>query len=136
VSGLAPYASSFLDKARENLAVAGTALRGGHVNAATSRAYYAAYQAMICALNHGTSFRAPAEGSHKEVLKKFDELAADRGFCGRGEVGAVAQLKNERNRADYKPTHVDPDVASDLLGKAHLLVERVEEYVSSTSTVQ
>ncbi len=101
------YAAQFLAKARENLAAANDSLARGQVNAATNRLYYAMYQAMLGCLHHVTGFRAPATNEHRVVLDTFHAaFVASGNVIDEATFRRVAELKNKRIQADYKPTSV------------------------------
>lgn len=114
--------------------MARAAIQMGATNAATSRMYYAAYQAMLGVLHQlDGGFRAPAAEPHRVVLARFDAVSTQTGLCDRALVASVAQMKNERNRADYKPTHVDEQTARGLLDKADTLVARIRGHLEGLS---
>ena len=107
------YARTLLDKASENSAVAMHCLSTGQFNAAANRLYYGLYQAMLGCLHHQTGFRAPSSNEHGVVLNEFDRVfVKTTSLLDEATFRKSFELKNKRNTADYKPTHISgPEIA-------------------------
>ena len=113
------YMQAFSRKANENLATAEDAFGAGRPNAAASRLYYAVYQALVALLHQQTGFRAPANRSHKVVLSMAQTLLTyDGSPVDRALLQRVANMRNQRVKADYKPTDVDQRMVERLLETA------------------
>jgi uncharacterized protein (UPF0332 family) len=113
------YMQAFSRKADENLATAEDAFHAGRSNAAASRLYYAVYQALVAILHQHNGFRAPANRSHTIVLNKAQTLLMyDGSPVDRALLQRVANMRNQRVKADYKPTDVDQRMVERLLETA------------------
>lgn len=104
------YARVLLDKALENKSVSADCLANHHCNAAANRLYYACYQAMLGCLHHFTGFRAPSTNEHATVMAEFDkQFVQSTQLIDQTTFRKIAELKNRRLQADYKPTHVSAE---------------------------
>lgn len=121
------YRRAFSRKADENLATAEIAFASGHFNAAASRVYYAVYHALIAVLHERTGFRAPSKNSHVKVLKEALSLLGIEGApVDQAFLQRVATMKNQRLKADYKPTLVEHSVVEQLLETARLGISNIQ----------
>ena len=96
--------SIYLAKAEQCLAGAALAVAHGQYNNAANRAYYAAYQAAVAALNAvRAQAPAPRYWAHDFVLREYSlRLACDRGDYAPGSRSVLKALHDERLKADYE----------------------------------
>jgi len=124
-------AAAYLAKSRESLAAAEADASAGRYNAAASRAYYAAFQAVVALLlEEGIRPRGRA-WEHRYVIMRFsDTLVRRRKLIPSEYRGALQRLFNLRLTADYSDTFTPGRKAGqavrDVGRLAHLVSERIE----------
>jgi len=126
------YARVLLDKAAENQTVSADCLARDQCNAAANRLYYACYQAMLGCLHHFKGFRAPSSNEHGMVMAEFDrEFVQVQKLIDEKTFRKIAELKNRRLQADYKPTHV---LAEELWPLAEILTPAILLMIQHTES--
>ena len=120
---------AYLAKAQQNLAVAETAWSGGHYDAATSLAYYAAFQAAVAALwVEGIHPPPDSSGtlSHAGVQSEWSGRLVYRRKLYPPELRTVLQrLYAWRIKSDYQVEPVTERQARQACQQSQLLVEHV-----------
>ncbi len=116
----------FLQKAEENLQAAHLLLENGLYNAATNRAYYAAFQEAVFALE---SFGVQSGTlTHISVQALFNgELVNRRKIFPARVRSFLVELQYNRNKADYETTHISKTVAARQFAKAKEFVKMIQE---------
>ena len=94
--------SVYLQKARENLAVAHWCLEQGHCNACVKRVYYAMFQSAIVALIQYGLTTEDQEHSHKWVQSTFASELVGRRKIFPGYQDHLMRVQRKRNVADYE----------------------------------
>lgn len=119
---------ALFDRARESLAGATSEFSNGRYNNATNRAYYAAFQAAIAALDVA-GVRPPGgkeEWGHGFVQAQFaGRLINQRKLYPAALRETLGQLFSLRQQADYKLADVSQTQATRALGRARAFVAAV-----------
>jgi uncharacterized protein (UPF0332 family) len=132
---LTPEVEVYLEKARQNVQVAASALAASQFNACASRAYYAAFQAAVAAL-WVEGIRPPRDQggtlSHQVVQAEWSGRLIYRRKRYPPEMRTTLQLLYEwRLLADYSAKHVVRRDAEHALRLSSRLVEAVETQLAS-----
>ena len=115
-----------LERAQESLRAAELCLQAGYVNSATSRAYYAMFQAAQVALEAAGFTRAT--WGHAVLQATFtSELIARRKVYPSGLRDYLSTGLLTRQEADYGTSGVSQKVARRMLRRATTFVTAVEE---------
>jgi len=117
-------AGLYLQKALENLVSARAELESNRYDAATNRAYFAAFQAAIAAaIDQGFSIERP---DHTKVQVIFNgELINRRRVYPASLRGLLDQLESMRVKADYRPYTVGRRGATEAVRRAAQFVQAV-----------
>src|SRR5215831_7914787 len=111
-----------LERAQASLSAAELCLANGWLDSAVSRAYYALFQAVICALEHRGVRRR--EWTHKGVHSDFVQLfVRRRKLIPASFAGALPSVMQLRHIADYQ----QPGVSQ---VQAERAVRRAREFVT------
>ncbi|MBI3969733.1 MAG: HEPN domain-containing protein [Chloroflexi bacterium] len=126
----------YLAKSRQNLTVADTARAAGHLDAAASRAYYAAFQAAVAALWE-EGIRPPRDQagtlSHAVVQSEWSGRLVYRRKLYPPELRTVLhRLYDLRVRADYQVVSVTDRQARTACNDSRTLVEHVSARLGET----
>ena len=115
-----------LERAQESLQAANLCLQAGYVNSATSRAYYAMFQAAQVALEAAGFTRAT--WGHAVLQATFtSELIARRKVYPSALRGYLSTGLLIRQEADYGTSGISQKVAQRTLRRAGRFVAAVEE---------
>jgi uncharacterized protein (UPF0332 family) len=113
--------TEFLDKAKNNLAVARICHENRFYDACANRAYFATFQAAIAALTEKGMKRGKYD--HKWVQAEFGEKLIKRQKVYPAKLKSyLLEMQIIRNRADYENRHVSRKDASDQLGRAEEMI--------------
>lgn len=130
--------AAFLAKAAESLAGASSAFANGRYNNATNRAYYAAFQAAIAALDLA-GIHPPGDRAfwgHGFVNGQFTGLLINRRKRYPTSLrDSLSVLLRVREQADYRQSPVTATQADRMLRRAHDFVTVVTEREQRGSTV-
>lgn len=116
-------------KARENLEAARQLVDADEpsTNAATSRAYYAAYLACWTLLtDRGIEPEETAQGRYFRH-KRLPDLVVEEGVLSEAEGRLLAQLEALRVLADYYPEDISKKMAERCVADATHLVRHLDE---------
>ena len=117
-------AGELMAKARQAVASAKALLDLGDPDGATSRAYYAMFDAARAALiAHGVEIRTSKHGT---VIGEFSRRFVKNGPLPRAIGRALNDAQVLRTRADYDGPNVAPDAARDTVAQAAEFVEAIE----------
>lgn len=120
----------YWERAEENLRAAETLLRGEPPlsNAATSRAYYAAFHAAIALLLACTDYRPKGnEWAHDQVQAQLNTQCIRRRKLLEAKHGpTLLYLLNHRRSADYLPRGVSQKKADGALKRATEFLEAIQ----------
>lgn len=125
---MTPDAETYLAKAKESLAAADADLAAGRYNAATSRAYYAAFQASVAMLiENGIRPRGDA-WDHRFVISQFSgKLIGRRKIVPARYRGSLDRLLKARLLADYRPASVSKHDARNYVAEGKQFVRAIIE---------
>jgi uncharacterized protein (UPF0332 family) len=117
----------YLSKSARNLAAAARDLEGGSYDPCVSRAYFAAFQAVISALLALTDFqRRGRYWDHGEIAAEFvRRLIHRQKVFPQTLASTLDDLKSRRHQADYDHRQISQRVAQRSLDKAKQLVQQV-----------
>lgn len=117
-------ADQFKRKAASSLAAAQLLLENGYPDEASSRAYYAMFDAARAAL---LSVNAPTEAetarTHSGLMTAFARYIVAPGLVSRDVARTLAQAQHIRLIADYKGDGVPPAEASQVINWAAAFIE-------------
>ena len=117
-------AEQFRRKAARSLAAAQLLLDNGYPDEASSRAYYAMFDAARAAL---LTVHAPVEAetarTHSGLMSAFARYVVGPGFVSREVARTLAQAQHVRLIADYKGGEVGSAEASKVIGWAAAFIE-------------
>jgi uncharacterized protein (UPF0332 family) len=119
-----------IDKAERFLNTAQLALDDGDADSCVSRAYYAAFHAILLLFEvRGNAVRG--RWSHIEVQKVFSLEFCNRGYLGfsKRDADTLVDLQQARLNADYGLNVIDLVRAERLLRKAASLFIKIREAV-------
>jgi len=118
--------STFADKASENLRAANLLFEQEMYNASANRAYYAALQAAVAALEKaGIRFDRI---NHETVQARFNtELIRRRKTCPGRFRSHLSDLQLARNVADYGSRNLSNKLAKRQLNRAEEFVEALQK---------
>jgi uncharacterized protein len=111
----------YIHRAQEALKSAQDALQAGHLETATSRAYYACFFAIHSFLAH----KKITVSSHKQTAVEFRRLVIKTGDLDKKYSDILTELSDWRMMADYAPL---PEID---LGRATHLVQTAEDFVTA-----
>ena len=118
----------FLDKAKENLKMAGISFEHQCHNACANRAYYAAFQAAIAALIEKNIGKG--KFGHKWVQAEFSEkLIKRRKVYPTRLKSYLMKMQLIRNTADYENESVSEKDASAQLRRAREMLGLIEKEI-------
>lgn len=111
-------------KARRQLQSAARAFDQGDWETTASRAYYAAYHAIVDLLERKTDLRIPRNHARLHNLLRAQALSA---LLDTEHIRDFGRLFQERQTADYEPDSLSRQRALDTLARARAIVTRVSE---------
>ncbi len=117
----------FLQKAKENFAVAEWSYANGHCNASASRAYYATFQATVAALAHFGLLQPSNERvEHQAIQRTFVSLLIHQRKVFPAYLKSyLPSLQEVRDTADYKLNTVSKRLALRQLQQAREFLDRI-----------
>jgi len=119
-------AEAYLHKALENLAAAEADVEAGRHNPASSRGYYAAFQAAVAILIENEVRPRGDAWDHRFVISQFSgKLIRRRKVLPARLTGTLDVLLARRLRADYRPSGVSQSNAKDSVARAGEFVEEI-----------
>lgn len=129
---MSDLSDAFMEKAAESLAGARSEFGNGRYNNTANRAYYAAFQAAIAALDDDGihPLGDSTTWGHGFVHGQFTGLLINRRKRYPAELRGTLQLTFKvRQQGDYKLTPVTVTQARQVLARANALVEAVNAHV-------
>lgn len=118
--------ASWQGRARDELQAAQRLIELGHADAATSRAYYAAFYAAKAALESlGTD-----KSTHSAVVSSFGQLVVKQGGGNPAAGRALNRLYDSRIRADYTLDPMSETEARSAFDRAKTVVDAVESWLA------
>jgi uncharacterized protein (UPF0332 family) len=125
--------AEFLFKAQENLAVAQNALEQKHFNAATNRAYYAAFQAAIAALAE-EGIKHP-KNPHSWVQAQFSGVLVTRRKRYPSKLTSyLLSMQSLRDKADYEAEYIGKASATMQVRQSLEFVSTISERLKNNET--
>lgn len=125
---MTPRQRAYFDKARRALSTAQFSLKHGDVEAAVSRAYYAAFYAAAAALLSVGEAPKTHSGTHRRFHRHFVESGRLSSSLGK----TLSYASDARYRADYEAfTVFDEAAAADLITDIKAFVQAVEEMLAT-----
>jgi uncharacterized protein (UPF0332 family) len=117
----------FLDKARSDLRVAERAFADGEPDPCVSRAYYAVLQAALAALLKLTDYRRVGRTWNQAgIAAEFDRRLISRRKVFQSHLAPVlADLREQRHRADYESETIGKKIAGQSLKRAQEFIKEV-----------
>lgn len=116
----------FFSKAKHNLTAAMICFENGLYDAATNRAYYAAFQATVAMLAHRGYARERLD--HKWVQAEFNRRLVHREKAFPSKVKSfLAKMQYFREMADYKPERIGKKVAGAQISRAEEMIRLIGE---------
>jgi uncharacterized protein (UPF0332 family) len=117
--------NEFWNRAQENLKAAQILFEQSLFNAATNRAYYAAYHAAATIIQaKGFEFKS----DHAKVQAVFNGEVIKRSKKLGGELkGYLTSMHKSRTLADYEERGVSKQIAKEQLKKAEYFVSKIAE---------
>ncbi|QTA91956.1 HEPN domain-containing protein [Desulfonema magnum] len=117
--------TDFIEKARQNLAVAEWCHENGHYDACCNRAYYAMYHAAIAVLASKHITPSQTHIDHGWVQTQFVTH-----FCNRNKIFPkfrtyLQDAQKIRDLADYRPESLNRNKAKRQLGRAGEFVQAI-----------
>ena len=123
----------YLALADEDIVVATSLLRDGHIRSAVSRSYYAMFYTATALLYH----KDLAFKKHSAVIAGFGEHFAAPGLLDRRYHAALRKAFDLRQRADYElAARLSSDEAEEQLAIAREFVQAAREYLQVHSDEQ
>lgn len=125
---MSEISDAFLAKARESLAGAASEIANGRYNNGANRAYYAAFQAAIAALDLAGVHRGRDSSiwDHGWVQAQFaGVLIGRRKLYPGGLRDVLSRAQHLRNQADYERPDVSHTQATRILARVQTLVDAV-----------
>lgn len=116
----------FLAKAEENLDIAIVALERERYNAATNRAYYAAFQAAVAALAAENVKPQGHRIPHDWLQAQFSGILIHRRKLYPAHFASyLPKMQELRDTADYKDISINKSAATAQIKKAHEFVSHI-----------
>jgi uncharacterized protein (UPF0332 family) len=121
--------SEFFNKAAYNLKAAQMCFDSGFYDACANRAYYAALQAAVVALEHNGIARDKID--HRWVQSEFSsKLIGSRKIYPTRLKSYLPEMQAVRNLADYKPEGINRKKASEQMSRASEMLMLIEKELS------
>ena len=117
----------FFKKAKENLTIAKLSFEYGCYNASANRAYFAAFQSAIAALDD-KGFLTKGRNDHKWIQSEFSEKLIKRKKIYPAKIKSyLMKMQMLRNMADYDYESVSKKEAAEQIRKAEEMIGFIQK---------